>query len=1076
MSRRFGFLLVIAVFVMGLAVAYYAWRSERLAAETEFRSITSDSTETIIRQIDGYAQLLNSMAAYIGVTENVPLFDYNEYVSSLELDKHYPAIRGLVFVRSVSSYGAPFLEKGIESEYQRNVVIRPASDLDERFILSRIAPLDGNFSALGMDLAVKPKRRATLVSAREMRETKLSPRITLVQDARKLPGFFLARAIYEKVFDAQSSSAVEGDFLGWIGTPFVADELLRNVTFSLGENFNLEVFDGPELTEADRIFDSGLTEVNRGSFVRSYPIDLYGQVWFLRFTSTPGFDATVLSFFPLALMIVGLMLTALLRMALKYNDLRSMALEQESDLKSRQLGAREDENRALVDTTMAAVLVLDETGRIQLANAGAAELFNREVSTFVGEDFADFVVLKPGQQAIDGYNAEGICRDGKRLFLDVETNKWTDADGSERVTALVRNVTTMIEARKEIDEVRKRYDVALAGAEIGIFEIDLTTGHSIVSDTWHKIMGTDTLNEPFDHQRHFLARVHKEDLPGLLKADQSCINGETDRTEAEYRVKFGDEWRWMFSDAIAVERGADGRARRLIGTQCDITAERHARNALELSEARFRMVLEDAPVGMALMDEKGQFIGANRALSKLCGYSGHLLLSRMKMSELLVEEDYLMMTSEVGALLEKGQRNTYETEARIITSAGEVRWGLFNVSWTQDKNRGQYVYIAQVVDVTDQKKLEQIKSEFVATVSHELRTPLTSIKGALGLLGTMEADRMSSGAGRLLEIARVNADRLTTIVNDILDLEKISSGEVVFDLENHPLREVIEASMAEMQPFACEHASTLVLEAPEEELMAHIDAARTKQVLANLISNACKYSDADSDVVVSYERIGEEIIVFVRNTGPGVPTSFRDKIFDAFTQADGSDTRSKGGTGLGLNITRQIVVRQSGQIGFESVAGGLTVFWFTLPMVESDAMVRHEDQPREIAPASHALKVLHIEDDVDFSDVIRAGLGDAADFRTAASLKQAREAIINKRWDVIVMDWTLPDGDGRVLINKIRSMYPKTRLIVLTAATGEEDPRVHATLIKSQVEIDEIVSLIRDHVPEEETEIRKTFI
>ncbi|QUJ76711.1 PAS domain S-box protein [Sulfitobacter albidus] len=1075
MSKRFALLLVITSLVMSAALFHYASRAERMNASAEFRAITADSVEVVVSRVEGYGEVLRGVGAFLGVRENVSLFEYNEYVGAQKLSETRPAMLGVSYIRAINPLGRRFLESNISREYGRDITVYPETTHSELFVVSRVSPLAENGAALGLDVSADPLRREIFERSRRENTMLMSQRIVLVQDKSKSDGFLLVRPIFAKEFVPETQSTAEGDFLGWVAAPFIAREMLAGATFSQGLNYNLEVFASDRPDGSTHFFDSSAENSEAGQFTLDYPIELFGQRWTLRYTSTPSFDGTMLSYLPLLLALIGIMLSALLAMALKYVNLRGEALAKAVEERTKLLSAREQERRATLDTTMAAVLVTDDDGEIQFANAGAAALFAIDRAAFDGKSLSDFVALKPGAGQTQGYNAEGICANGQRLFLDVEMNTWTDADGSSRITALVRDVTPAIMSRQRVESVRKRYDAALAGAEIGIFEVDLETGKSIVSDTWHTIMGTADLTEEFDHQRHFMGRVHKEDLPALLEADQRCINGQATRTKAEYRVKFGDDWRWMYSDAVATERDGEGRALRLVGTQTDITEIRHARNALELSEQRFRMVLEDAPVGMALMDEQGNLVGANGALSTLVGYSEEAMINKMRLSDLLDPDEFRALANEVQNRVNDGQESTYEAELRLLTKGGEERWGLFSVTWTHDKNIDELVYIAQIVDVTDKKKVEQIKSEFVATVSHELRTPLTSIKGALGLLSATEAKNMSAGTTRLLEIARTNADRLTMIVNDILDLEKISSGEVVFDIENNNLGDIIEASVAEMQPFALEHQNTIRIDAPKGDVIVNIDASRTKQVLANLVSNACKYSDPDTEVTVQFERLDDEAIVFVQNTGPGVPDSFRESIFDAFTQADGSDTRSKGGTGLGLNITRQIVSRQSGKIGFESAPGGLTVFWFTAPLVDVDALVPRDDAPHQRVLSARPIKVLHVEDDLDFIDVIRAGFGESADFVGVRSLSEARSILDKDKWDAVVMDWTLPDGDGRDLLAEVQRKQPQARLIVLTAANGVEDPRAHATLTKSQVEIEEITATIRDAVNEHSVSKRLSF-
>ena len=141
----------------------------------------------------------------------------------------------------------------------------------------------------------------------------------------------------------------------------------------------------------------------------------------------------------------------------------------------------------------------------------------------------------------------------------------------------------------------------------------------------------------------------------------------------------------MYANAVPVSRSSDGGATRLIGAQMDITALREARNTLEMSEARFRMVLEDAPVGMAVMNEHGKFVGVNAALATLSGYDVRMMRKKMRLAELLSRKDFVTLSRDVRQLLKADTANTYQNQFQFHTRSGEISWGLFNLRWTYDK-------------------------------------------------------------------------------------------------------------------------------------------------------------------------------------------------------------------------------------------------------------------------------------------------------------------------------------------------------------------------------------------------------
>ncbi|UWR21936.1 PAS domain S-box protein [Sulfitobacter sp. S190] len=1066
MSRKLGYLLVFVCLLMSFGLFNFAREYTFLRADYEFRRITDDSIEAVENRINSYTQVLTGVAAYLGVEGNVSRQEFEEYIASLSLPIRYSGMLGIGFIEEIGRDQSSMLEARLGWEYGRDIAIHPQSDAATQFVVVRMAPTEGNETVIGLDTGFEEGRRHALETSRAIRGSILTPRLLLVQDETQQAGFLLTQPVFTRNPDAVDP-VIDGDeFRGWVVAPFIGPKVLSKLTGAEGTSYEVAIYDAQGPSPDALIHyssDDGASIVGStaptGTFTSTYQLNLHGRTWHIAYASTPGFDKAFSSYLPHLALLLGLTFSALLALALKYISLRSRALAEVAENRARLLDAQEDENRALLENAVSAILILDSTGRIIFSNQAAAAVFKAPVGSMIGKGFDDYVSLKPGKKDFDRHNAEGICAEGRRLLLDVETNSWSTADGAERITAIIRDVTEQIRAEREIQEMRRRYDLALDGAEIGVFDIDLTTGKSVVSDTWHKIMGTSDVAEVFDHQRHFMERVHPDDLAELLEADRKCIAGEERRSCAEYRIRFGDTWRWMYSDAVAVERSKSGKALRLVGTQADVTELRHSRNALQVSEERFRMVLREAPVGMALMDEHGHFTGVNDALVRLCGYSEETLQDGMRLGDLMHPDDLDAMTKDVRNLIAHNGAKTHAGQYRFIRRNGEECWGLVSVTWTRDENLDSNVFIAQIVDITDQKKLEQIKSEFVATVSHELRTPLTSIKGALGLLGASSGDGMPEAATRLLEIARVNADRLTVIVNDILDLEKISSGEVVFQYENVSLNDVVQASLNEMQPFAAEHKNTLDLTASDDDIVVKIDGSRTKQVLANLISNACKYSDPETAVSVRIERLGEDAIVFVQNIGPGIPESFQSKIFDAFTQADGSDTRSKGGTGLGLNITRQIVARQGGKIGFQSNPGGLTVFWFTCPLIEVDAVLPRDETPADQIANQSELRLMHLEDDKDFAEVIRAGFGPRVSIEHACSIAEAREMLRGDPFDVVLIDWSLLDGNAEVLVAQIKEHQPQAKIVTLSAQSNTKySDDVCLAMIKSRVEIDAVVT------------------
>lgn len=250
---------------------------------------------------------------------------------------------------------------------------------------------------------------------------------------------------------------------------------------------------------------------------------------------------------------------------------------------------------------------------------------------------------------------------------------------------------------------------------------------------------------------------------------------------------------------------------------------------------------------------------------------------------------------------------------------------------------GRMLFLSVLRDITERKKLEQAKLETVSVVSHELRTPLTSIKGALRLLKSGALGSLTGEAGNVLDIADRNSDRLLTIVNDILDLEKIRAGKMKFEKVSLNLTDSIRETVEMNKGYGDEHNVKLVAEIEDCDAYVKGNADRLAQVMSNLISNAAKFSASGDTIIVSLEDFGDCWRVKVADKGPGILESVGQLIFDSFAQAEAVDGLKRKGTGLGLTITKKIIEHHSGRISYESEVGQGTTFFFELPKLDDNS-------------------------------------------------------------------------------------------------------------------------------------------
>ncbi|MAD76611.1 MAG: hypothetical protein CML20_17790 [Rheinheimera sp.] len=231
--------------------------------------------------------------------------------------------------------------------------------------------------------------------------------------------------------------------------------------------------------------------------------------------------------------------------------------------------------------------------------------------------------------------------------------------------------------------------------------------------------------------------------------------------------------------------------------------------------------------------------------------------------------------------------------------------------------------------------LDVMKNQFISTVSHELRTPLTSINGALSLVLSGTIDDKQDKKQQLLQIANSNSQRLTLLINDLLDLEKLVASQMVFTMQRHDIAKIVQRAVSENSPYGHNRQVSLrYMPAPENLVTtALVDENRLLQVLANVLSNAIKYSPERGEVKISLQQQDATIVIAVADDGPGIAIAFQQKIFQRFAQENAGNTREHGGTGLGLALSQELMHAMNGDISFVSEPGSGTTFYLSFATV-----------------------------------------------------------------------------------------------------------------------------------------------
>jgi PAS domain S-box-containing protein len=350
----------------------------------------------------------------------------------------------------------------------------------------------------------------------------------------------------------------------------------------------------------------------------------------------------------------------------------------------------------------------------------------------------------------------------------------------------------------------------------------------------------------------------------------------------------------------------------------------------KVANEMFTLAVEACPSGMLMIDRDGKIALANAEIERQFGYARDELIGQP--IDMLVPGRFRRQhAAHRQAFNRRPETRKVESRCRLLGLRKDGTEFPAEVSLNPIEVDGSLLVLGVVVDLSERKRIERLKTEFVATVSHEMRTPLTAIAGALGLLAGNSTGKLPASTKRLLTIAYRNSQRLVRLLNDILDIEKMESGKVVFDFKCIELRSLVEQAIESNRAVA-EGLAVRIRLAPESvSIDVRADPNRLVQAITNLLSNAIKFSPRGGEVTVAVEARNDNARITVRDHGDGVPGEFKPRIFEKFAQADGSDARQSGGCGLGLSIVKQIVERLDGEVGFDDAPGGGSIFYIDLP-------------------------------------------------------------------------------------------------------------------------------------------------
>jgi PAS domain S-box-containing protein len=944
-------LLVMLALLIPLAITVEVWKvnAERLAASNQnaFESLVLESENMLGRRMSVYQQVLRGAAAYVLSSPNVAREDWRRYVQNADIDEALPGVSALGYVE--------------------------ARDGGKAFIVKYIEPEEPFRRGIGFDLAQEPLRREAAQISRDTGKPALTRKLVLrgAKEPTSTPasGILMLHPLYTPGLPTSTVQERNEAIRGWLYAPLGTTRFMQGLTRSQGELLNVSLYDGPDETPDAMIYSGVQPGEPVGAFRASKAVQVLNRTWLVVWTSTPAFDAEHQGSKVSKVLLGGLLISTLLGMLVLISTARSlesvqwMAAEKgylaplfvlvifagasfyvyhaldraEQHTIEGLVAERAEKTRALIDAELSSRLTSFKRMAQRWESAGGTpeDQWRNDASSYLN--------YRPGLKSLHWVDADGHVR-------------WTEPNTSRPPTALLPE--RGLQEPWLIDSLERSLVVTSPP-----FELDPENRGFVIYAPLVRRGRPDGFIAAFFNAREFFADIATNELArdfSVVVRSGDAVAWESRPVGAPLDARFGyvghlgrgrEKWSvsvrptTAFTDASATWLPVAGLStgllvalllaftlRAMIVARLRTAYLAKSNEALGMSEETFRSAMQSASIGMALVTPDGQWLKVNPAVCTLLGYTEQEFLQRN--FQALTHPDDLEADMRLLRDTLAGHIDRYRMEKRFLHKSGRIVWGLLSVALVRDGTGRPNYFVSQIQDITEQKEVERLKNEFISVVSHELRTPLTAIRGSIGLALGPLAEQLTEQTRRLLAIADNNCERLILLINDILDVDRIASGRMRFDLKDHSVAQLVRNAVEVMQPYAQRFEVRIDVEAIDPAIRVKVDDDRVIQVLSNLLSNAAKFSPPRAIVRVFAELSGNRVRVSVKDTGIGIADSFRSRIFEKFSQADASSTRRASGTGLGLNIARQMVERMDGQIGFESTVDEGSTFWVELPMVE----------------------------------------------------------------------------------------------------------------------------------------------
>ncbi|MEM5501608.1 CHASE domain-containing protein [Ahrensia kielensis] len=962
-------LRMLAIMIIPASLTYYAWHvaTENLAqaSQAKFETMALESERALRHRMDSYHQALLGGRGLVESAGSVSHDEWKAYVNALDVATNFPGINGIGIIEDVQKDSIKEYTQKELLNNNRLLNIHPDVSHNNYYIIRYIEPESINLPAIGLNIAFEKNRTEAADRARDSGKAAITKRILLVQDAQQTPGFLLLAPIYNPSMPINTAEQRQKAFLSWVYAPFIGKNFMNDLTESQGTTLNLEVHDGADDSEDSLIYKNSTdSAASTPLFTITKELQIMQRTWLIKWSSTASFESQTSNNEPLLIAVTGSFFTLLCGIFVVTSSIRNQG---EVVLhRNRFLPAIGFCFISVATLFVYNIILQTENELISKDVKREAEVFRQVISSNVNNRIEALSRMADRWTTAEGSKRQYWQRDAQNLITDhpgLKVVEWVDPNyqvqwvepllGNERVVGL--NILFNEERQKALEGAAAHDKVTLTPP------LDLVQGYKAFISYFPVrkngefdgfIAGILSIEELM---RDVLQGSNTSQFAITLSYDGAPFYHSNKTGSTETKLFFSEiielhDKQWSLSVTPSASYLSQtqfilpettliiGFVLSLLIAQLIFTTQTAQQKTALVQEKENLLAtfVRHTPAAVAMFDTDVRYLAMSSRWQKDYGLQDKNVIGKSHYEvfpEIPIHQSHWLVLHKRAILGEV----IISEEEPFLREDGAIDWIRYELHpWSQgDGSPGGLIMFTE--NITERKKMDSMKDEFISTVNHELRTPITSIMGALGLLRAKNHKQLDPKSEKLLGLAYENSERLSYLVNDILDTEKIAAGKMNYDLKETEMVSLVVDIVEQNSSYAERHSVKFVTKNLVSAAYCNVDAHRFNQALTNLLSNAAKFSPTGEDVEIRIEITAEDMLhISVTDNGPGISKTFHSKIFDKFSQEDGSSTRTKGGTGLGLNITKTIIEAFAGEVSFVSTVGKGSTFSFHIPTIRGD--------------------------------------------------------------------------------------------------------------------------------------------